>query len=164
MYNSCGLMSWKSLMNLTKNICFQRMYKTSYQLIWDYEWISMYIELIHVEKWCVQWTNTNSMPLIKGASLPWQDLNLTYTSVACAVCSKVNPLQNRKLNMWTLFCNVCIDFLKSQTWKEIMLELNGKSWSVNTFSTDVSFQNLVFKNLFEFSVAEIAFKSISPTF
>ncbi len=31
-----------------------------------------------------------------------------------------------KLNMWTLFCNVCIDFLNSQIWKEIMLELNAK--------------------------------------
>ncbi len=30
-----------------------------------------------------------------------------------------------KLNMWTLFCNVCIDFLNSQIWKDIMLEMNG---------------------------------------
>jgi hypothetical protein len=60
-----------------------------------------------------------------------------------------------KLNMWTLFCNVCIDFLNSQIWKEIMLELNGKPSSVTTFSTEFSFQNLVFWNLFEFSVAEI---------
>ncbi len=29
-----------------------------------------------------------------------------------------------KLNMWTLFCNVCIKFLKSQIWKDNMLELN----------------------------------------
>jgi rRNA maturation endonuclease Nob1 len=60
-----------------------------------------------------------------------------------------------KLNMWTLFCNGCIDFLNNQIWNEIMLELNGKPSSVTTFSTDFSFQNLVFWNLFEFSVAEI---------
>jgi hypothetical protein len=36
-----------------------------------------------------------------------------------------------------------------------MLELNGKPSSVNTFSTDFSFQNLAFWNLFEFSGAEI---------
>ncbi len=34
----------------------------------------------------------------------------------------VNPLPNRKLNMWTFFYNVCINFLNSQIWKEIMLE------------------------------------------
>jgi hypothetical protein len=28
----------------------------------------------------------------------------------------------RKLNMWTLFCNLCIDFLNSQIWKEIVLK------------------------------------------
>ncbi len=31
-----------------------------------------------------------------------------------------------KVNMWTSFCNVCIDFWNSQIWKEIMLEFNGK--------------------------------------
>jgi hypothetical protein len=46
-------------------------------------------------------------------------------------------------------------FLNSQIGKEIMLELNGQPSSVTTFSTDFSFQNLVFWNLFEFSVAEI---------
>jgi hypothetical protein len=56
-----------------------------------------------------------------------------------------------KLNMWTLFCNVCIDFLNSQIWKEIMLELNGKPSSVTTFSTDFSFQNLVFLFIWIFS-------------
>jgi hypothetical protein len=45
-----------------------------------------------------------------------------------------------------------------------MLELNGKPSSVTRFSTDLSFQNLVFWNLFEFSVAEITSKLISPTF
>ncbi len=46
--------------------------------------------------------------------------------------------------MWTLICNVCIDFLNSQIWKEIMLELNGKCSRVTTFSTDFSLQNLGF--------------------
>ncbi len=36
--------------------------------------------------------------------------------------------------------------------------------SVTTFSTDFSFQNVVFGNLFEFSAAEIILKSISLTF
>jgi hypothetical protein len=60
-----------------------------------------------------------------------------------------------KLNKWTLFCNVCIHILNSQIWKEIMLELNGKPSSGTKFSTDFSFHNLIFWNLFEFSVAEI---------
>jgi hypothetical protein len=36
-----------------------------------------------------------------------------------------------------------------------MLELNGKPSSATTISIDFSFQNLVFWNLFELSVAEI---------
>jgi hypothetical protein len=36
-----------------------------------------------------------------------------------------------------------------------MLELNGKPSSVAIFSTNFSFQNLAFWNLFEFSGAEI---------
>jgi hypothetical protein len=60
-----------------------------------------------------------------------------------------------KLNMWTLFCNVCIEFLNNQIWKEIMLELNGKPSSVTTSSTDFPFQNLVFWNLFELSMVEV---------
>jgi len=59
-----------------------------------------------------------------------------------------------KLNMWTLFCNVWIDFLNSEIWKEIMLELNGEPSSLTMFSTDFSLQNLVFWNLFEFSAAK----------
>jgi len=70
----------------------------------------------------------------------------------------------RKLNMWTLFCNVCINFLNNQIWKEIMFELNDKPTSVTTFSTDFLFQNLVFWNLFELLVAKIIFISVSPTF
>jgi len=45
-----------------------------------------------------------------------------------------------KLNLWTLFCNVYVDFLNSQIWKEIMLELNGNPWSVTRFSIDSCFQ------------------------
>jgi hypothetical protein len=75
--------------------------------------------------------------------------------VACDVGPSVNPLQNRELNMWTLFCSVCINFLNSQIWKDIMLESNGKPSSVTTLSTDYSFQNLFFWNLFEFSVLKI---------
>jgi len=59
-----------------------------------------------------------------------------------------------ELNMWTLFCNVCIYFLNSQIWKEIMLELNGKPSSVIMFSTDFSFQNLVFLEFIWISVAD----------
>ncbi len=36
--------------------------------------------------------------------------------------------------------------------------------SATASSTDFSFQNLVFWNLFEFSAAEITLKSISPRF
>jgi hypothetical protein len=36
--------------------------------------------------------------------------------------------------------------------------------SVNPFSTDFSFQNLVFEKLFEFPAAEISQKSILPKF
>jgi hypothetical protein len=63
----------------------------------------------------------------------------------------------KKFNMWTLFLN-------SQIWKEIMLELNGKASSVTTLSTDFSFQNLIFWNLFEFSAAKVTLKLIFPTF
>jgi hypothetical protein len=45
-----------------------------------------------------------------------------------------------------------------------MLELNGKPSSVTTFSTDFSFQNLVFWNLLELSMGKINPKLISPTF
>jgi hypothetical protein len=36
--------------------------------------------------------------------------------------------------------------------------------NASTSATDFSFQNLIFWNLFEFSVAEITLKSMSPTF
>jgi hypothetical protein len=41
-----------------------------------------------------------------------------------------------------------------------MLELNGKPSSVTMLSTDFSFQNLVFKKLFEFSVTKITENSM----
>ncbi len=59
-----------------------------------------------------------------------------------------------KLNNWTLFCNVCIDILKSQIWKEIMHESNGKPSSGIKFSTDFSFQNLVFEIYLNFQWQE----------
>jgi rRNA maturation endonuclease Nob1 len=69
-----------------------------------------------------------------------------------------------KLNMWTLFCKACIDFLNNQIWKEIMLELNnGKQSSVTTFSTDFSFQNLVFGIYLNFQQQKSLKKSISST-
>jgi len=55
-----------------------------------------------------------------------------------------------KLNMGTLFCNVCIDFLNSQIWKEIMLELYGKPSSVTTSSTDFPSKTWFFGIYFNF--------------
>ncbi len=79
-----------------------------------------------------------------------------YTSVACAVDSSVkNPLQKKETQHMNIVLQVCIDFLNSQIWNEIMLELNGYPSSVTTFSTDFSFQNLVFWTLFIFSAVEI---------
>ncbi len=54
-----------------------------------------------------------------------------------------------KLNMWTLFCNVWFDFLNSPAKyerKSCLNWMNGKPSSVTTFSTDFSFQNVVFGN------------------
>jgi hypothetical protein len=48
--------------------------------------------------------------------------------------------------------------------KEIMLELNGKPSSVATFSTNFSFQNLVFWNLFEFLGAKSFLNEYLPHF
>jgi len=48
-----------------------------------------------------------------------------YTSVACAVDSSVkNPLQKKETQHMNIVLQVCIDFLNSQIWNEIMLELN----------------------------------------
>jgi hypothetical protein len=80
----------------------------------------------------------------------------------CAIGPSVTHYKIGKFNMWNIVLQ-CIDFLNSQIWKENMLELNGKPSSVTTFSTDFSFQNLVFQNLFEFWVIEIIQKSIIPT-
>ncbi len=77
---------------------------------------------------------------------------LICTRVACGLGPSVNPLQNRE----THHVNIVLQcrYSNSQIRKEIMLELNGKPSSVTTFSTDFSFENLVFWNLFEFSAAE----------
>jgi len=72
-------------------------------------------------------------------------------SVACALAQVWTHYKIGKLNMWTLFCNVCINFLNSQIWKEIMLELNNDKISFQVlppFSTDFSFQNLVFFGIY----------------
>jgi hypothetical protein len=44
-----------------------------------------------------------------------------------------------------------------------MLEFNGKPSNVTMLSTDFSFQNLVFKKLFEVSVIKISENFIFPT-
>jgi hypothetical protein len=72
-------------------------------------------------------------------------------SVACAIGPSVSLIHNREIQHVNIvmFYNVRIDFLNSQIWKEIMLELNGKPSSVTMYSIDLSFQNLVFWNLFD---------------
>jgi hypothetical protein len=98
----------------------------------------------------------------KSSKSQTQVFCLIFTSVACVVGPSVNPLQNRE----TQHVNIVLQcrYSNIQIWKESMLELNGKPSSVTKISTDFSFQNLVFWNLFQFTAAEITFKSISPTF
>jgi hypothetical protein len=63
-----------------------------------------------------------------------------------------------KLNMWTSFCNVCIDFFEQPNMK-------GKPSSVTTFSTDFLFQYLVFLEfIWIFSGRNHLKHNISPTF
>jgi len=88
---------------------------------------------------------------------------LRETSVTYAIWQVWTHCKIGKVNMWVLLCNVCIDFLNSQIWKESMLELNVKPSSVTTFFNWFCLPYLVFWNLFEFSVAQITLKSISPT-
>jgi hypothetical protein len=71
--------------------------------------------------------------------------------------------ETAKLNMWTLFCNVRIEFLNSPMWEEIMLESNGKPSSVTTFSTDFSFQKTWFFEIY-LNFMEYIWFSISPIF
>ncbi len=74
------------------------------------------------------------------------------TSVACAIGPSVNPLQNRE----TQHVNIV---LQSMNWK-VSLQV-----VTHVFSTDFSFQNLVFFGIYlNFQGAEIIFKSISPIF
>ncbi len=54
--------------------------------------------------------------------------------------------------------------LFNKLYHHVTLVWHVLSAQVNSSSTDFSFQNLVFWNLFEFLMAEISFKSISPTF
>ncbi len=85
--------------------------------------------------------------------------------MACDIGPSVNPLQNREIQHVNIVLQCMYPFFEQpKIWKEIMLELNAKPSSVTTSSTDFSFQNLVFWNLFEFSAAEITWKYISPTF
>jgi len=72
-------------------------------------------------------------------------------TMACVIRPSVNPLQNREIQHVNIGLQSMYQFLSNQIWKEIMVELNGKPSSVTTISTDFSFQNMVFWNLFEFS-------------
>jgi hypothetical protein len=74
--------------------------------------------------------------------------------VACAVDPSVKPLQNRETQHVNIVLQCMYRFFEEPNMKKIMLELNGKRSSVTTFSTESSFQNLVFWNLFEFSAVE----------
>jgi hypothetical protein len=69
-------------------------------------------------------------------------------SVAVTLAQVWTHYKIGKLNIWTMFYNVCVNFLNNQIWKEIMFQLNGKLSSVTTFSTNFSFQDLVFSNSF----------------
>jgi hypothetical protein len=66
------------------------------------------------------------------------------TSVACALGPSVNPLQNREIQ----YVNIVLQYIN------FLLELNGKAFKCYHISTDFSFQNLNFWNLFDFSAAE----------
>jgi hypothetical protein len=85
-----------------------------------------------------------------------KNLFITFSIVACAAIGKSgNPLQNRETQHVNIVSRCMYRFSEQEIWKEITFGLNGKPSSVTTFSTDFSFQNLVFWNLFEFSVTKI---------
>ncbi len=87
------------------------------------------------------------------------------TSVAYVVGLSVNPLQSKETQHVNIVFQFMYWFFEQQNMKgDRAQEQNGNLSSVTTFSTDFSFQNLVFCNLFEFSAAEITSKSITPTF
>jgi hypothetical protein len=75
--------------------------------------------------------------------------------VACVVGPSVNPLQSKETQHVNIILQCMYWFFEQPNMEESMLELNGKPSSVTTFSAKFSFQNLVFKTLFEFSAAEI---------
>jgi hypothetical protein len=71
---------------------------------------------------------------------------LDVTSVTYAIGPSVNLLQNRETQHVNMVLQCMNQFFEQPNMKgkEIMLELNGKPSSVTMFSTDFSFQNLVF--------------------
>jgi hypothetical protein len=78
------------------------------------------------------------------------------TSVAYVVGLSVNPLQSKETQHVNIVLQFMYWFFEQQNMKgDRAQEQNGNPSSVTTFSTDFSFQNLVFCNLFEFSAVEI---------
>jgi hypothetical protein len=111
--------------------------------------------------------------VVRGVSL-WPEvtkaktysLNITLILLVWPVllALSVNPLQNRETQHVNVVLQCMYQFLEQPNMKGNQLELNGNPSSVIAFSTDFSFQNLVWWNLFEFPAVEITLKSISPTF
>jgi len=124
---------------------------------------------------CVQ---TSPSIAIVSFSLQWHKLD----TFSCCCCSSSSSSSSSSFSSSTL-CNtnvisirhpsswICPDNLFSCAW---ILLIWGWSWSCLNWMVSLqvlpcpqlifSFQNLVFWNLFEFSVSEITLKSISPTF
>ncbi len=73
-----------------------------------------------------------------------------YMSMLNLILININIMNMKKYMLICLFISTSVD--------------RAISPSVTTSSSDFSFQNLVIWNLFEFSAAEITFKSISLTF
>ncbi len=82
-------------------------------------------------------------------------LHFTYSIVACAVHPSVNPWQNRGTQHVNIVLQCMYRFFQQPNMKGNHAWIECKPSSVTTFSTKISFQNLVFCNLFEFSEAEI---------
>ncbi len=91
-------------------------------------------------------------------------LFIILPSVACVIGPSVNPLQNRETQYVNIVLQCMYWFSKQPNMKGSHAWIDDKPSSVTTFSSDFSFQNLVFWNLFEHFVAKIIFKSIFPTF
>ncbi len=75
---------------------------------------------------------------------------LNMTSVACAIGPSVNPLQNRATQHVNIVFQCMYQFFEQPNMKgnHAWIELNGKPSTVTTFSTDFSFQNLIFFEIF----------------